>query len=649
MDQIGKSIPRIDGEAKVTGSAKFVNDYLFDGMLHAKIFRAPSPRGKIIKLDTEQAKQLPGVRGIFTAKDIPGKNIVPVVERDEPLLADKVFNFTGEAIAIIVADDPDTAEEAVSLIKLEYEPLPSVLAIEDALKPAAPKICDKEGNIFVHYNIRKGDFDKVYTDSFYKHEDTYRTGYQEHAYLETQGMIAVPEEDNSLTVYGSMQCPFYVQEGVAEVTGYPLSKVRVVHTTTGGAFGGKEDVPSIVAGFASVPALLLKKPVKMIFDRAEDIATMSKRHPALIKYKSGFDKDGRLTAINVEFYFNAGAYSTLSPIVLWRGLIHAMGPYRCDNVSVDAYAVATNTVPCGAFRGFGTPQVIFAAETQMDIASEALGLSPLEIRERNILKKGDLTGTNHKITESIGLEKTLKSAVKKIGWKKKFKNPSDRRGRKRKGIGISTLFYGVGLGAKGGMLRRAGAFVQVYRDGTVNVAVGTTEMGQGSNTVFTQIASELLGCVPEAIKILPIDTSRVPDSGPTVASRSTVLTGNAIKEAILKIKKNIIKAAAELVQCNAKDISIKNGKIYNGENETDYKFKDAVGFSFIHRDHLTSQGWFIAPETEWDEKTGLGNAYFIYSYVTNSAEVEVDMETGEVEVLNLVSAEDFGQPINPKM
>ncbi len=352
MSFIGKSVQRIDAVSKVNGSAKFIDDYYFDGMLHARIFRAPVPRGRIKNLDLSEAEKLPGIKGIFTAKDVPGKNIVPVVEKDQPLLADEVFNFAGEPIAIVVADDPDIAEEGASLIKLDYEELPSILTIEDSINKTVPNICSKLDNVFSHYKIRKGDYKKGFKSSDISFEEEYKTGYQEHAYLETQGMIAVPNPGKTITVYGSMQCPFYVQEGVSEITGYQLSDVRIIHTTTGGAFGGKEDVPSIIAGLASVPAIILNKPVKMVFDRAEDIMTTSKRHPAWIKFKTGFSKAGKLLSIKVDFYFNAGAYSTLTPIVLWRGLVHAMGPYACDNIHIDAFAVATNTVPCGSFWGF---------------------------------------------------------------------------------------------------------------------------------------------------------------------------------------------------------------------------------------------------------------------------------------------------------
>ncbi len=649
MSFIGKSVQRIDAVSKVNGSAKFIDDYYFDGMLHARIFRAPVPRGRIKNLDLSEAEKLPGIKGIFTAKDVPGKNIVPVVEKDQPLLADEVFNFAGEPIAIVVADDPDIAEEGASLIKLDYEELPSILTIEDSINKTVPNICSKPDNVFSHYKIRKGDYKKGFKSSDISFEEEYKTGYQEHAYLETQGMIAVPNPGKTITVYGSMQCPFYVQEGVSEITGYQLSDVRIIHTTTGGAFGGKEDVPSIIAGLASVPAIILNKPVKMVFDRAEDIMTTSKRHPAWIKFKTGFSKAGKLLSIKVDFYFNAGAYSTLTPIVLWRGLVHAMGPYICDNIHIDAYAVATNTVPCGAFRGFGTPQVIFACETQMDIAAEKLNISPIEIRERNILKVGDSTGTDHGLDESVGLEKSLYLAADGIDWKNKFIPPSEKTGSKRRGVGISTLFYGVGLGAKGGMLRRAGAFIQVYRDGSVNVAVGTTEMGQGSNTVFAQLTAEALGCSPDNVTILPIDTSRVPDSGPTVASRSTVMTGNAIRNAADQIKHYLLLGAAELSGKPEEEIELINNRVLTAGNELKISFIDVVEHCFNQRYHLTSQGWFKAPSTSWDDETGLGNAYFIYSFVTNTAEVEVDIETGEVEVLNLVSAEDFGQPINPKM
>ncbi|MEQ9714920.1 MAG: xanthine dehydrogenase family protein molybdopterin-binding subunit [Candidatus Asgardarchaeum sp.] len=642
---VGKPVKRIDAYEKVTGLARYVRDLRFQNMLYGFVFRSTEPHAKIKKLDVKEAKKVPGVYAVVTADDIPGENIVPIILNDRPLLAKDKVRYIGEAIALIAAETKEIAKIAASKIKVEYEPLPAIFDALEAMKEDAPKIHDS-GNIFTHYKIRKGDVEKAFKEADLIIENVYQTNYQEHVYIEPQGALAVPEGDG-ITVYSSTQCPYYVQKAVANVLGLPRSKVRIIVTTVGGGFGGKEDVPSWVSAEAAVLAWVTKRPVLLEYDREEDMETSSKRHPGYVKYKSAFKKDGTLIGIKVEYVIDAGAYSTLSPPVIFRGTIHAPGPYKIPNVWVDGYAVATNKVPTGAFRGFGSPQVIFAYEQQIDEAAYKLGLDPAEIRLKNALDLGDETATGQILRYSVGVKETIRKAIEVSDWYRKRKEYSLMEGTKRRGIGMSTIIYGVGLGAAGKILERSGATVQITTDGSVIVLVGTSEMGQGMRTVLAQIAAEALGVTIDKIYLPEVDTLAVPDSGPTVASRATVMSGNAIIDAAEKIKENLLKVASEELNVPPERLDIKDNVIFDTDNpNVKVEFDKIVEIAYAKGVKLAAVGWYHAPDTTFNEQ-GLGDAYYVYSYATHVAEVEVDLETGKVNVIDYYAVHDSGKIINP--
>lgn len=646
MTWIGARVVRKDAREKVLGKARFVADIFVPGMLRVKVVRSPYPRARILRVDPSEALQVEGVVGVFTAKDIPGRNCIPVVLHDLPLLADGEAKFHGEPVALVAAETEEAAEEGARRVVVEYEELPPLLDPLEALDPSSPKIFGQD-NIFKHWKVRRGDPDRAFAMADLIVENTYRTPYQEHAYLEPQGMLAIPTPDGGIEVTGSMQCPFYVREGVATVLGLPLAKVRVVQAVTGGGFGGKEDVPSIVAGQAALVALRTGRPARLIYTRDEDILSMSKRHPGHIYSRYGFTKEGILIAAEVRYILDGGAYSTLSPVVAWRGTVHAIGPYRCENVRVDTYAVATNKVPCGAFRGFGSPQVLFAAESQMDEAAYKLGLDPIEIRRRNALRDGDITPTGQRLRAEVGLLGALERVEVASGWKERFKLPQTKTGERRYGIGCSTVHYGVCLGAGGRNLDRAGAFVQLMYDGSAVFAVGTTEMGQGMHTVLSQIVAEELGLPYEAVRPLAPDTHMVPDSGPTVASRTTVMSGNALRDACAPIRRQLLEVASSLLGVeDPSKVRLENG-IAIGPDGRRVGYDEILRRCFLERRHLASSGFSVSPETTWDPETGAGDAYITYAFAANVVEVEVDMETGEVEVLRVHAAHDVGRAINP--
>ncbi len=456
----------------------------------------------------------------------------------------------------------------------------------------------------------------------------------------------VPTPDGGIEVTGSMQCPFYVREGVATVLGLPLASVRVVQATTGGGFGGKEDVPSIVAGQAALVAWKTGRPARLIYSRDEDILSMSKRHPGLVESRYAFARDGTLLAADVRYVLDSGAYATLSPVVAWRGTVHAVGPYRCENVRVETLAVATNKVPCGAFRGFGSPQVLFAAESQMDEAATRLGLDPVEIRRRNALRDGDETPTGQRLRAEVGLGEALERVVASSGWaRKRASGPGT--GTRRTGIGCSVVHYGVCLGAGGRNLDRAGAFVQVMYDGFSFYDAATTEMGQGMHTVLAQIVAEELGLPYEAVRPVASDTHMVPDSGPTVASRTTVMSGNALREAAAPVRRTLQEVAASLLEvADPATVRLENGRAFAPDGRA-VGYDEVLHRCFLERRHLASSGMAVSPETSWDPETGAGDAYITYAFAANVAEVEVDIETGEVEVLRIHAAHDVGRAVNP--
>lgn len=646
MISVGRSVKRNDALPKVTGAALYIDDYGYEGMLHAATVRSPKPHVRIRKLNIAKAKKVPGFVRLITAQDIksiPGKNVWPLVIHDHPFLADGVARFFGEAVALVVAESPEAARLAASLVALDCEELEAVTDPHEALKPGAVKVYG-EDNIFAKYRIKKGDTALGLKEADVVVEGTFTTGYQVQAYLETQGMIAFPEPHGGVTVYGSMQCPYYVHDAVAACLGIPYNKVRIVQRATGGGFGGKEDVPALVGAHAALAARLCGRPVKLIYSRSEDFISMSKRHPGWIQIQYGAKKDGTLLSCRVKYILDSGAYSTLSPIVLWRGAVHAAGPYRIPNVLIESYAVATNKVPCGAFRGFGQPQVCFANESLMDELAEKLGMDPLALRLKNALRIGDTTATGQVIKESCGLAKALEVVRRESDWDRK-RVSREQRAESRYGIGVSANFYGVSLGARGKYLDRAAAQVQVQPDGTVLVAVGNTEIGQGAKTVLSQICADALNAPYEAIQVLEVDTSRVPDSGPTVASRTTLMSGNAVLNACEPIFQNLLSAARELLKSD--EVQISDGNFSSDGKSLSYQ--ELVKECHKRKLKMAEQGWYASPPTSFNfDSDGQGDAYVTYAYSAAVSEVEVDCETGEVKVKRVTSAHDLGKVINPQ-
>ena len=625
---LGISVLRKEARSKVTGSAQYVDDLNFPGMLHGVTVRSTIPRGRILGIHF-----LPGIPWdeftIVTARDIPGKNVVTLAVDDQPYLASEQVNHAQEPIVLLAHPDKDLVRKARAYVRVDYDPLPAVFDIDEAL--ACRTLIWGQDNVFKRFQINKGDVDRVWDQAAFIVEGEYSTGAQEQLYIEPNGMIASANADG-VTVWGSMQCPFYVHKALMPLFAMPPDKIRVVQQETGGAFGGKEEYPSMIAGHAALLAWKSGKPVKLVYDREEDMAATTKRHPSRTRHKTAVSADGRLLAMEIEFVIDGGAYCTLTPVVLSRGTIHAAGPYRCDNVRVRSTAVATNTVPHGAFRGFGAPQSLFALERHMNKVARAVGLSPEEFRARNLLRPGDTTSTGQLVTDPIDLPALQRRALALADYDEKTReftqtNPSRSR---KKGIGFATFFHGAGFTGSGERYLQSVVTLEANRDGTVTILSSMTEMGQGTNTILAQIAADALEIAYDKVNVPRPDTSHVPNSGPTVASRTAMVVGGLVRMAALQMRHTLLD----------------NGLLSHGYSER--QFADAVE-AYIQRcgPLRTSAQYKEPPNIYWDDTKYQGSAYGAYSWAVYVAEVSVDTVTGEVQVDDFVALQEVGRVLNP--
>ncbi|OGQ83765.1 MAG: hypothetical protein A2289_21095 [Deltaproteobacteria bacterium RIFOXYA12_FULL_58_15] len=644
---VGKSPRRLDGPGKTTGAATYVDDLRVADCLVGYILTSPCANARVKSIDVSKARAFPGVHAVVTAENFPGDNQVGVVKLDQPLVVSDRIRWYGDRIALIAAIDRPTALRAAALVELDVETLPSVHDPLEALADDAPRV-HTEGNLAAKMVVRKGDFAEALKQADVVIERLYSTGHQEHAYLETNGILAELQPDGGMLLRGSMQCPFYVQKIVARVLQVPHSKVRAVQTTTGGGFGGKEDYPSEPAACAAILAKVTGRPVKVIYKRDEDIARSSKRHATKIKHILAAKKDGTLLGAKAEVYVDAGAYLGLSAIVAERANASAGGTYVVPHVEVDTYTVYTNNPFGGAFRGFGAPQVSFALESQMDLLAKELGRDPLELRLQNALHKGSLSPTNERLRDEPQATQTMEIARDRCGWDKRRKavavhNATDRYNKK--GIGAASISYGCCLHAGGQHLEGSASLVQVHPDASVSVAIGGAEIGQGAYQVMALLAAESLGLPVENIRVLDTDTSLVPDSGPTVASRTTVMSGNAVLDATAQITQRMLAVAAKHLETDLKHISLRAGQVLIDGKKSKLSVAELIALCFTQKVNLTASGWYAPPRKQWDRETGTGQGYSVYCYATMVAEVTVDTVTGLVTVDKVTAVHDIGQAI----
>jgi CO/xanthine dehydrogenase Mo-binding subunit len=631
VPQVGRSVLRKEGRAKVTGQAMYVDDVAPAGVLHGVTVRSPIARGRIKSMTFDPA--IPWDEFVVvTAGDIPGTNVVKLIVDDQPYLARDVVNHREEPIALIAHRDRARADEARRHVTIDIEPLPPVFTIDDAL--AKREIVWGADNVFKSYTVKKGDVDAAFAGADIVVEGEYETGAQEQLYIEPNGMLAIADAAHGVTVWGSMQCPYYVHKALAGLFDLPREKVRVVQMETGGGFGGKEEYPSMIAGHAALLAWKSGRPVKMIYGRDEDMAATTKRHPSRTRHRTAVTRDGRLVAMDIEFTIDGGAYCTLSPVVLSRGTIHAAGPYSCPNVRISGRAVATNAPPHGAFRGFGAPQSLFALERHMDKVAAAAGLTPEAFRRRNFITFGDTLAVGQRIKEPVDMGRLLDRALDVSNYRgKRERFARENPGRAvKQGIGFAAFFHGAGFTGSGEVHLASIVTVEGTRDGRARVLAASTEIGQGTNTIFSQIAAGALGIDSEDVDIAQPDTAAVPDSGPTVASRTCMVVGKLVETAALGVRHT-------LVDSGFLPAFYTRGEFQNACR----RYVETFGV-------LRASSQYTPPAgLVWDDEKYLGDAYGTYGWAVYVAEVSVDTTTFETRVDDFVAVQEIGRVINPTL
>ncbi len=622
-----RSATRREGPDKLTGLARYTDDLVIPGAWYGLTVRSTEARARLLGIERDPGFDWSQVVFV-SAADIPGENVVSLMADDQPALAGTEIRHVAEPVALIAAPDPELARAARDHIRLRTEPLPAVLD---------PLLSEQA---FARYEIAKGDLDAGFAAADLVIEGTYRVGHQEQLYIENQAMIAVPRERGGVTVIGSLQCPFYVHTALKRALGLDDDEAVVVQAETGGGFGGKEEYPSMLAIHAALLARAAGRPVRMIYDRHEDLIATTKRHPAVVTHRTGVTRDGRLVAQDIDVVMDAGAYCTLSPVVLSRGTIHAGGPYACPNVRIRSRTMATNTPPNGAFRGFGAPQTEFAAETHLNRIAEALDVSPAELRRRWAYRVGDVTATGQVLRQSVAAHEVLERAVEASEFERvragtaaaRLDGRTHRRdgragsrdtGRPVSGVGLALAWHGAGFTGSGEKKLASEVALELAADGRLGILTASTEIGQGMRTVFPQLVAEALGVPYEAVDVAPQDTSLVPNSGPTVASRTTMVVGGLLVEAARRLRTEV-------------------------EAQTGRSFADAYrDYAREHGPVRIDERFHGYPGIEWDDATYRGDAYPCYGWAAAVAEVDVDPDTGEVVVRSVVSADDVGRAINP--
>ncbi len=626
---VGESVPKIDAATKVRGQRKFPQDFNMEGQLYAKVVWSEYPHARVLKIDISPAEALPGVVAVLTSKDVPvneyGINIM-----DQPMLVGegKKVRWLGDRIAIVIAESEKIAQEACQRVRVEYEPLPVVSDPREAMKPDAPLIHEERGdsNILKHIKIRKGDIEKGFAKADVVIESYYFTPHVEHAYMQPEAGVGYIDEQGRVTVIAAAQWSHDDLHQISHMLDLPLDGVREIVPAIGGAFGGREDM--YIQHLLALCAYCVRRPVKMVFDREESIRNTGKRHPYYMKYRTGATRDGKLTAVEIELISDAGAYASTSVAVLSNSASFAAGPYIVPNAKVDAYTVYTNNAVTMAMRGFGSTQPPVAYETQMNKLAEALGMDPVELRMKNLLEDGSIALTGNPMPKGVGIKETLRQAALASGWREEgghwikpdLGTPSAPY--RRRGIGVACGYKNVGYSF--GFDDKTGAVVELAFDESGEIVralvkVGASEVGEGSHTALAQIAAEALGIDYAKVRVALVDTSVVPDAGSSSASRHVYISGNAV-----------MRACQEALHKREAALRDETGE------------KHVVGKYEYH-------GRSVRPTTPYDPETGMCDPHISYGYAAQIALVEVDVETGETEVLEVWAAQDVGKAINPGM
>lgn len=639
---VGKNINRIDGWEKITGRLKFVADIQMQDMLYGLTVRAPVSKGRLKEIKFDKDFDFSDIT-IVTARDIKGENCIHIIKDDMPCLVSEQIEYFGEPVALIATKNIRKGYEALKHIKVEVEEEAPILGIEEIVRTYKRE--PHSLTYFYQPQINKGNIKEGFDEASYIVEAEFYTGFQEHLYLEPQGMLAY-QKNGKFFCIGSLQCPYYVRPAVAKVLGKAEEDVVIIQAPTGGAFGGKEDFPSLLAAHTALLCQKSGKPVMMIYDREEDISFTTKRHPSYVHHKAGVMKDGRILVLESTIIFDAGAYVTLSPVVLSRGTLHAASVYNIPNVKITAKAVKSNVPPSGAFRGFGAPQTLFAMESFIDTIAYRLKLNPYEVRKKNLLKTGSETVFGQNLTEGVAIEKCLDRLMVISDFKKKFENNKKQSKSKEteilKGIGIATVLHGCSFTGSGELILKSKAALQLNSNGTIDILVANTEMGQGVQTILPQIVASKLNIPIELVKCPLPDTSKVPNSGPTVASRTTMIVGRILSlccdELLLFLEKHY-----------KEKIKIENGILILEKSKKKIPFEKAAQSLTAKRPLYIEKEYDFPPDQIWNDENFKGTAYPIYSWGAIAIEIELNKYTFEVRPTNLYMVYEIGKAINPRL
>ena len=641
---VGRGIVRVDGYGKVCGQTRFLGDLPLEGLLYARLLRATRTHANIVRIDFSRTESQPGYVGAVIAKDITGENQVGYYLSDQPLFADKVVRYYGEPLGLVVARSPELAEDLLETVDVEYEALPAVYDPLEALQSGVLVHPERGTNIAITAKIRKGDIEKGFGECAAIVENTYRVGYQDHAYIEPEGALVTPTNDG-ITIVSCDQYPHLTQRVVSRVLGWPESSIRVVHVGVGGGFGGKDDMGPIVAAQAAVACVKLRKPVLLEYTREDSLTSHCKRDPAIIRYKSGADSRGRLRAIDVEIVFDSGAYANRGPFTLWRAVMHASGPYIVPNAKVDGKLVYTNKVFQGSFRGFGNPQIQYAAESNMDELAYKLGLDPLKMRVLNLLKRGEQTASGQLLDDEVGLEEALDRLARESSWNEKRRQNDSRDGVVR-GVGVACAWHGISISR--GEPDSSSAYLSVRDDGSVDCYTGIVEIGQGTSTGIAQLVSEVIGVRITDVRV-HMGTSDAPDTGATHASRGMSVGSIGVLIAAGRLRERLENVASRLLGCEPTQLNFQDGSIIDTRSGRRISIREVVKECKRVGVETSTTGYFHIPKGDFDEERGQGFTYPAFSYMALITEVEVDAQTGETRVVRVWPAVCAGRIINPNL
>ena len=643
MKSVGKNGARRGAVERLKGNPVFCADLELKDPLTLKVLRSPRSHARIVRIDTAEASCVGGVVRIFTAADIPGKNLTGIINKDHPLLAQEKVRYAGDAVALVAAETESAAEEALGAIEVVYEDLPAVVDPEAALNEEAPKIHEK-GNLLFTRKIQRGDADGAFEGCAVVVERTYRTSCLEHTYLEPDAGAGFVDDDGTLVVFASTQNPHYDHSEMVSLLGVADDKVRVIQAATGGGFGSKLDLNA--QGFIGLALYWLKRPVRYVYTREESFLATAKRHPLIIQMKTGADKNGRLVAMKTRILCDTGAYGSYGIAVASRSAVHATGPYEVPHVQVEALCVYTNKPFAGAMRGFGAPQMAFAFESQMDLLAGELDISPFDIRRRNALREGSTTGTGQKLTASVGIGECLDAIGPYYARALEELTSAPASPFKKRGVGIGAMWYGIG---NTGVQNPSTAQIEIDLEGRVTLYTGCADIGQGSTTVLAQIAAETLGMSPDAIRVVVGDTAFTTTAGATSASRQTYISGNAVKDAADQLADLLLTEGSDLLKLPKNALVLDGGLIRDASNPGEgVPVVKVIGR--IHKKGLPLkwQGYFDPVTEPLDPVTGQGVPYATYAFACHLAEVTVDLLTGQVACNRIVAAHDVGKAIYPE-